>query len=129
MKKIVLFFVLVIFALTALAFAAEKDSQPLRPAQKIMRDRAALLKGMNKSLAEGKFDAIAQNAATLAAESKATAGKLPNPLAKEITLALSSLAKETNDAANAKDPGAVKTKLGAIKGKCDECHAKIRDKK
>ncbi len=129
MKKTVLFFVLVIFAVTALAFAAEKDKQPLRPAQKIMQDRAALLKGMNKSLAEGKFDAIAQNATTLAAESKATAGKLPSPLAKEITLALASLAKEAADAATAKDAGAVKTKIGAIKGKCDECHVKIRDKK
>jgi len=129
MKRTVLFFLLVIFAVTALAFAAEKDKQPLRPIQKIMQDRAALLKGMNKSLAEGKFDAIAKNAATLATETKATAGKLPNPLAKEITLALSSLAQETAAAATAKDAGAVKTKLGAVKGKCDECHAKIRDKK
>lgn len=129
MKRTVLCLVLVIFALTALAFAVEKDKQPLRPAQKLMQDRAASLKDMNKSLAEGKFDAIAKSATTLAGEAKTTAGKLPNPQAKEITLALAALAKETADAAAAKDAGTVKAKLGAIKGNCDECHVKIRDKK
>lgn len=129
MKRMFLFLVLIIFVLTALAFAAEKDKQPLRPTQKLMQARAAALKEMNKGLADGKFDAVAKGAVTLNTETKATAEKLPNPLAKEITLALSSLAKETSDAAAAKDAGTIKTKLGAIKGKCDECHMKIRDKK
>jgi cytochrome c556 len=33
------------------------------------------------------------------------------------------------DAAGKKDGGAVKMKLAEVKATCDECHAKIRDKK
>jgi len=129
MKRILLFLLLAIFAATVLAFAADEAKQPLRPAQKIMQDRAALLKGMNKDLAAGKFDAVSKGADAMALETKATGAKLPNPLAKDITLAISALAKEASGAAAKKDANAVKAKLGAIKGKCDECHVKIRDKK
>lgn len=129
MKRIFLLFLLVFFAATVLAFAADEAKQPLRPAQKIMQDRAALLKGMNKDLAVGKFEAVTKNADAMAMETKTSGAKLPNPLAKDITLAISTLAKEASDAAAKKDANILKAKLGAIKGKCDECHVKIRDKK
>lgn len=129
MKRILLFLLLAIFAATVLAFAADEAKQPLRPAQKIMQDRAALLKGMNKDLAAGKFAAVAKSADALAIETKTNGAKLPNPQAKDITLAISVLAKEASDAAAKKDMNTVKEKLGAIKGKCDECHVNIRNVK
>ena len=129
MKRTVLFLLLAVFATATLAVAADEAKQPLRPAQKIMQDRAALLKGMSQDLAAGQFEAVAKSADALAVETKTNGDKLPNPLAKDITLAISVLAKEASDAAAKKDGNAVKAKLGAIKGKCDECHIKIRDKK
>jgi cytochrome c556 len=129
MKKIIVFFSLSVLVVAALAFAAGEAQQPLRPAQKIMQNRAALLKGMNQDLSEGKFEMVAKSADALAVETQTNGNKLPNPLAKDITLALSALAKEASIAAAKKDAAATKTKIGAIKGKCDECHAKIRDKK
>jgi cytochrome c556 len=129
MKKIILFLCLAIFAITVVAFAAETVKQELRPAQKIMQARAASMKGMSKNLSDGNFAAIAKSADELAMETKTTGDKQGNPLAKDITLALSALAKDASAAATKKDAATVKVKLGAIKGKCDECHAKIRDKK
>lgn len=129
MKKIIVFLSIALFALTVLAIAAEEAKQPLRPAQKIMQNRAALLKGMNQDLSGSKFEAVAKSADALAVETQTNSNKLPNPLAKDITLAISALAKEASTAAAKKDVATIKTKLGAIKGKCDECHVKIRDKK
>jgi cytochrome c556 len=53
----------------------------------------------------------------------------PTPLGKELTLAISSFAKDISVAAAKKDGDTIKVKLGEIKGRCGECHAKIRDKK
>jgi hypothetical protein len=106
----------------------EKKTE-LRPSQKLMQGRLAGLTAMNKDLAAGNFDAIIRNADGLAAETMKTGEKYPNPLAKEITLAVSMHARETSAAAAKRDAEAVKVKLAAIKGRCDECHAKIRDKK
>lgn len=129
MKKIMVFLSLAVFVVAALAFAAEEAKQPLRPAQKIMQNRVVLLKGMNQDLSDGKFEAVVKNADALAGETQTTGNKLPNPLAKDITLAVSALAKEASAAAAKKDAALTQTKIGAIKGKCDECHVKIRDKK
>jgi hypothetical protein len=129
MKKILLFLVVAIFAFTVLAFAADDAKQELRPAQKIMQARAASMKAMNQNLGESNFKAVVKDAKKLSAETKKTGDKLPNPLAKEITLAVSGFSKEASTAAEKKDADTVKAKLGEIKGKCDECHAKIRDKK
>jgi len=92
-----------------------------------MQARATLLQGMNKDLAAGKIEAIAKSTDALAMETKTNGAKLPNPQAKDNTLAISVLAKEASDAAAKKDATMVKAKLGAIKGKCDECHVNIRN--
>jgi hypothetical protein len=129
MKKMFVFLAVAIFAITALAFAAEDVKQELRPSQKLMQARATALKGMNQNLGTSNFKAIVKNANKLSAETKKTGNKVANPLAKEITLAISVLAQEASAASAKKDADTVKTKLGEIKGRCDECHAKIRDKK
>ena len=127
MKRILLFILVAVFTATILAYAADEAKQPLRPAQQIMQTRAALLQGMNKDLAAGKFEAVAKSADAMAMETKTSGAKLPNPQAKDITLAISVLSKEVSDAAAKKDAPMVKTKLVAIKGKCDECHVNIRN--
>ena len=129
MKKIGLILSVTILAITVLAFAAEDKKTELRPAQKVMQARAAGLTAMNKNLGAGKFEAIAKDAADMAAETMKNGDKLSNPLAKEITLAISMYAKEASAAAAKRDAATVKAKLGEIKGKCGECHVKIRDKK
>ncbi len=129
MKRIILILSVAILAITVLAFAAEDKKTELRPAQKIMQVRAAGLTAMNKNLGAGKLEAIAKDADDLAAETMKTGNKLSNPLAKEITLAISMYAKEASAAAAKSDAATVKAKLGEIKGKCGECHVKIRDKK
>jgi cytochrome c556 len=129
MKKIILVLFVAIFAVTVLAFAAEKAKTELRPAQKIMRARAAWLTDIKKNLGTSNFAAIGKDADALAAQTKKVGDGLANPVAKEITLAVSMFATEASAAAVIKDGATVKAKLGAIKGKCDECHAKFRDKK
>jgi len=129
MKKIIVFLSIAFFAIAVLAFAAETAKKELRPAQKLMQGRAAQMGTMNKALGAGDFKAVAKNADELAAESKMNGEKLPNPLAKDITLAMSVLAKDASVAAAKGDAATVKTKLEGIKGKCGECHVKIRDKK
>ena len=129
MKKMFVFLAVAIFAITALAFAAEDVKQELRPSQKLMQARATALKAMNQNLGTSNFKALAKDAKKLSAETKKTGDKQANPLAKEITLAIALLAQETSAAAAKKDADTVKSKLGEIKGRCDECHVKIRDKK
>lgn len=125
MKKMVLFLTLALFAVAVLSFAAED----LRPAQKAMQARLAWMTAIKQNLGAGNFDLIARDANELAAQTKKNGETLPNPLAKELTLAISTLAKDLSVAAGKKGGEAVKTNWGAIKGKCDECHTKIRDKK
>ena len=104
-----------------------------------LREENALLKGtgpyvsldvMNKEMLH--VQVIRQGITQiylLAAILSATGEKNPNPLAKEITLAISMYAQEASATAAKHDAETVKAKLGAIKGKCGECHTKIRDKK
>ncbi len=125
MKKLVALLSVVFFAVAILAFAAEE----LRPAQKAMQARAAWMAAMSKNLGDKNFDAIAKDANDMAAQTKKIGDSQPNPLAKDLTLAISSLAKDISGAAAQKDGATVKVKLGEIKGKCGECHTKIRDKK
>ncbi len=140
MKRIIGFLTISIFAAAVMVFAAGESKPPLRPSQVLMQARAAWMAAMNKSLGDTKadadknagakkFDAIAKDAADLAAEAQKTGNGLANPEAKEITLSLAALARELSAAASKKDGDLVKTKLGEIKAKCSECHAKIRDKK
>jgi cytochrome c556 len=129
MKKIIALLSVAIFATAVFAFAAGDAKPELRPAQKIMQARVAWLAAMNKNLGAKKFEAVTKDANELAAQTKKVGENLPNPLGKELTLAISSFAKEISVAAAKKDGDKIKVKLGEIKGKCGECHAKIRDKK
>jgi len=129
MKKIIALISVVLFTIAILAFAAEDTKPKLRPAQKLMQARAAWLGEINKNLGNNNFDAIAKDANELSAQTKKVGENDPNPLGKELTLAISSLAMDLSAAAAKGDSDTIKTKLGEIKGKCGECHAKIRDKK
>jgi cytochrome c556 len=129
MKKIVALLSVAIFAAAFFAFAANDAKPELRPAQKLMQARVAWLTAINKNLGAKEFEAVAKDADELAAQTKKVGENIPNPLGKELTLAISSLAMDISAAAANQDGDTVKVKLGEIKGKCAECHAKIRDKK
>jgi len=129
MKKIIVLISVAIFATAFFAFAAGDAKPELRPAQKLMKARAAWLTAMNENLGANKFEAIAKDADELAAQTRKVSENIPNPLGKELTLAISSLANDVSVAAAKKNGETVKVKLGEIKGKCGECHSKIRDKK
>jgi cytochrome c556 len=129
MKKIVALLSVAIFAAAFFAFAADDVKPELRPAQKLMQARVAWLTAINKNLGAKEFEAVSKDADKLAAQTKKVGENIPNPLGKELTLAISSLAMEISAAAANQDGETVKAKLGEIKGKCAECHAKIRDKK
>jgi cytochrome c556 len=129
MKKIIALISVVLFTIAILAFAAEDTKPELRPAQKLMQARAAWLGEINKNLGNNNFDAIAKDANELSAQTKKVGENHPNPLGKDLTLGISSLAMDVSAAAVKRDADTVKIKLGEIKGNCGECHAKIRDKK
>jgi len=129
MKKIIALLSVAIFATAVLVFAAGDDKPELRPAQKLMQARVAWLTAMSENLDAKKFEAVTKDADDLAAQTKKVGENLPNPLGKELTLAISSFAKDVSAAAAKQDGDTIKVKLGEIKGKCGECHAKIRDKK
>jgi hypothetical protein len=129
MKKFIVIMSLAIFTITVYAYAADDAKPELRPAQKIMQARAAQMTAMNKNLGAKKFEAITTDAEALAADTTKVGANQANPLAKDITLAIASYAKEISAAAAKKDDKTIKVKLGDIKGKCNECHVKIRDKK
>lgn len=129
MKKIIALLSVAIFATAVFAFAAGDAKPELRPAQKVMQARVAWLGAINDNLGSKNYDAVSKNAEDLAAQTKKGGESIQNPLGKELTLAISSLAKDLSAAAAKKDDAAVKAKLGEIKGKCGECHVKIRDKK
>ena len=129
MKKIIALLSVAIFGTAVFAFAAGDAKPELRPTQKIMQARVAWLTAMSENLGAKKFEAVTRDADELAAQTKKVGENFPNPLGKELNLAISSLAKDISVAAAKKDGDTIKVKLGEIKGKCDECHAKIRDKK
>jgi hypothetical protein len=129
MNKSIALLTIAIFSAAVFAYAAGESKPELRPTQVVMQARAAWMKAMSDNLGTNKFEAILKDADDLSAQTKKIGEGHPNPLAKELTLAVSSLAKEASAAAAKKDGDTVKAKLGAIKDKCGECHAKIRDKK
>jgi hypothetical protein len=129
MKKVMTLLSVVFFAVSGLVFAAEQAQTDLRPSQVVMQARAAWQAAMNKNLAAKNFEAVAKDADALAAQTQKIGEGIPNPLGKELTLAISTLAKDISAAAAKKDGDTVKAKLAGIQDKCGECHAKIRDKK
>lgn len=129
-------FILLLTAIVATASfsLAASDEKPeakpeLRPLQKIMQARAGWMKSMNENLAAKKLADVSRDAEALSAQAKKVGEGAANPLAKELHLAVSGLAKSTAEAAGNNDEVTVKAKLVEIKAKCAECHAKIRDKK
>jgi len=108
---------------------AQAAEQELRPMQKAMQARAGWVKSMNENLAASKLGEVQKDALALASQTKAVAEKQQDPLAKELTLKVSTLASATGEAAGKNDGETVKKKLADIKAACAECHAKIRDKK
>jgi len=129
MKKITALLSVAIFAAAFFAFAAEDTKPELRPAQKVMQARVVWLAAINKNLSAKNFEAVAKDANELSVQTKRVGENLTNPLGKELDLAISLLAKDVSAAAAKKNGDVVKVKLGEIKAKCGECHAKIRDKK
>ena len=129
MKKMMALLSVLIFAVAAFAFAASDAKPELRPSQKAMQARAAWMKGMVENLGANNFEGIAKDAGELASQTTKAAPGIANPLGKEITLAVASLAGGISTAAAKKDSDIIKAKLGDIKAKCGECHTKIRDKK
>ena len=129
MKKVIALFSIAVFATAVLAFAAGDAQTELHHSQKLMQARKAWAAAMNENLGAKKFEVIVKDADELAAQTGKVAENIPNPLGKELTLAISSLAKEVSAAAAQKNGNTIKVKLGEIKDKCAECHAKIRDKK
>jgi len=129
MKKIIILLSFAILTAALLAFAADDTKPEMRPAQKLMQARKAWLASMSENLSAKKFDAIVKDAGELVAQTQKTGENNPNPLGKELTLAISSLAKDISSAAAKQNGDTVKARLGEITEKCGECHAKIRDKK
>ena len=133
MKKM-MYSLLAIGLLCVIGFAGTERSQAaaetvLRPTQKAMQARAGWLKAMTENLDAMKFKEVKKDAKALASQTAAAGKKLPDPLAKELTLKVSTLATAVADAAGKKDGTTAKTKLAEVKATCGECHAKIRDKK
>jgi hypothetical protein len=134
MKKM-MYSLLAIGLLCVVGFAGTERSQAatettvLRPTQKVMQARAGWLKAMTENLDAMKFKEVKKDAKALASQTAAAGKKLPDPLAKELTLKVSTLATAVADAAGKKDGNTAKTKLAEVKATCGECHAKIRDKK
>jgi cytochrome c556 len=129
MKKMIVLSSVVFFAVVTFAFAAGDAKPELRPSQKAMQARAAWMKAMGDNLGAKKFEDIGRDAGELAAQTKKAGPGIANPLGKEITLTIASLAGDISTAAVKKDGDAVKARLGDIKAKCGECHTKVRDKK
>jgi cytochrome c556 len=133
MKKMTVALTVGIFAIAVFAFAADKTKPGSHGSHdhaihELMLARQAWLGTMSKNLNAKKFDAVAKDADALAAQTEKVGETHPNPLGKEITLAISTLAKEISTAAAAHNGDTVNVKLGEIKARCDECHAKFRDK-
>lgn len=127
MKKLIALLLVVVAA--SVVYASESAKPELRPAQKAMQARAGWMKAMGENLAAKKFVDVAKDAEALASQTKKIGESHPNPLAKELTLKVSGLAKAVAESAGKQDEAGVKAKLGEIKATCGECHAKIRDKK
>jgi hypothetical protein len=101
----------------------------LRPSQKAMQARSGWVKSMTENLAAMKYEEVGKDATALASQTDAAGQKLPDPLAKELTMKVSTLATAVATAAGKKDGETAKMKLADIKATCGECHTKIRDKK
>jgi hypothetical protein len=133
MKKM-LYSLLAIGLLCVPGFAGAEQSQAtattaLRPTQKAMQARAGRLKAMTENLDVKKYRKVKNQAKALASETAAAGVRLPDSLARELTMNVSTLATAVADAAGRKDGETARIKLAGIKAACGECHARIRDKK
>jgi cytochrome c556 len=126
MKKSIVLLTIAVFAIAVFAFAAEDTNSEPPSIHKVMMARQAWLAAISKNLEAKNFGAVATDADALAEQTRKAGENHPNPLGKEITLAISTLAKDLSTAATAQNGDTVKVKLGEIKAKCGECHAKFR---
>ena len=129
MKKIMILIVLTVFTIVALVFAAEDQDQGLQSTQKIMRVRENQLFKLERLLSANMLNitSLSNIVNRLAMETKETGEKLTDPEAKEITLAISSLAEELyNAATKTNDQRVIRGNVDKIKAKCGECHSKFR---
>ncbi|MBU1713108.1 MAG: hypothetical protein KKD47_08395 [Proteobacteria bacterium] len=129
MKMIIAILSAAILASALSACAGDEVKLQLRPSQIMMQARKAWMMAMFENLGAKNFIAVARDADELAAQTRKAGEKSLNPLGKELTLAISSLAGDISAAAARQDGDTAKAKLGEIGGKCGECHASIRDKK
>lgn len=119
-----------LFCITTGALA--ESGQPtitteLRPMQKIMQTRIGWMKDMQTNLTAMKYAEVGKDAAALENQTGLIGKTLTNPLAKDLTLKISSAATAVADAAGKQDGKTIKMKLAVIKATCNECHAKFRD--
>ena len=110
-----------LFCITTGALA--ESGQPtitteLRPMQKIMQTRAGWMQDIQTNLTAMKYAEVGKDATSLATQT--------DLIGKTLT---SSAATAVANAAGKEDGKTIKMKLTDIKASCDECHAKIRDKK
>ena len=133
MKKMV-YFLLAIGLLCVIGSVevqrGQADSETeLRPAQKAMRARAGWVKAITANLDTMKYAEVKRDAMDIASQASTMGEESPNPLAKELSMKLSTQAKAIADAADKKDGATAKIRLVEVNATCGECHARIRDKK
>lgn len=116
-------------AIAVSAFATQKDKghSHNHAVHELMEARQAWVGAIGKNLEAKKYDAVVKAADALAAQTRKVGESHTDPVGKEITLAVSDLAKELSTAAAAGNGDTAKSKLFEIKGKCGECHTKFRD--
>ena len=92
----------------------------------LMKARSGWMRTINMNLKANRLDKVVEDANALAAQTATVGAGLTNPVAKEITLRISSLAKVIAEAAGNGNADAISTNLSSIKAACGECHAKFR---
>src|SRR5665647_158720 len=103
-----------LFCITTGALA--ESGQPtitteLRPMQKIMQTRVGWMKDMQTNLTAMKYAEVGKDATALATQTDLIGKTLTNPLAKNLTLKISSSATAVANAAGKQDGNTIKMKL------------------
>lgn len=91
--------------------------------------RASWVKVITANLDTIKFAEVEKDAPNLVYLAYSVGEKNPNPVAKELTVKLSTQANVLADTAGRNDGADAKSKLAEVNATCGDCHAEIRDKK
>lgn len=97
----------------------------LSPSQVLMQARAGWMKAMSQNLQSKDLKSVAKNALELSAQTTKIAKNLQGER-HELTLKVSTLAKEAADAAVKNNLAEVQAKFVEIKETCTKCHDKYR---